>query len=61
MSKQFSGLNEVIITLLIYLKSALMSLSQNHLLMALSNQQITLAAAKIDWKELVARSDCLLL
>jgi hypothetical protein len=61
MRSQFTGLNEIILALLIYLKPALLALHDNHLMMAFSNQQLTLAAARIDWRDLVARSDHLLL
>lgn len=61
MRSQFTGLNEIIITMLIYLKSGLLSLFDHSLMMAFSSQQITLTAGKIDWEELVWRSDHLLL
>ena len=50
LSSQFTGLNEIIITMLIYLKGTLLSLTDHSLMMAFSNQQITLAASKIDWE-----------
>lgn len=59
--RQFAGLNELVITLLLRLKDSLMSLHDSHLMMAFSNQQLTLSAAKIDWADLVARSDHLVL
>lgn len=59
--KQFTGLNEIIITLLIYLKDRLLGLRENNLMMAFSNQQITLTATTIDWSELIGRSNNLLL
>lgn len=46
---QFTGLNEIILTLLIYLKSTLLGLYDHSLMMAFSGQQISLAASKIDW------------
>jgi hypothetical protein len=58
---QFTGLNEIIIALLIYLKGTLITLRDNQLMMAFSNQQITLTASEIDWEDLVAKSDHLLL
>ena len=59
--KQFTGLNEIIIALLIYLKNSLLNLGENNLMMAFSNQQITLTANNIDWSDLIARSNNLLL
>jgi hypothetical protein len=58
---QFTGLNEIIITLLIYLKGTLLALTDHSLMMAFSGQQIALTASRIDWEELVARSEHLLL
>jgi hypothetical protein len=55
--RQFAGLNEVILTLLIYLRSELLQLQENALMLAFSNQRLSLRARSIDWSELVSRSD----
>ena len=60
-SKQFTGLNEIMITLLIYMKDTLLTLQDNSLMMAFSTQQITKTASGIDWADLIERSNNLLL
>jgi len=47
--RQFTGLNEVILTLLIYLRQELLQLQEGSLMLAFSNQRLIIRAASIDW------------
>ena len=49
LKQQFEGINQVILTMLIYLKAHLLGLSDHQLMLAFSNTQISQTAKEIDW------------
>ena len=56
--KQFTGITQLIITLLIFLKSEIMSQdSQEEVMLLLSNQKLIDTASKIDWRDLIDKSE----
>lgn len=55
--RQWAGLNEVLLTLLLLMREELLQLTDSQLMLAFSNQRLAIRAAAIDWQDLVQRSD----
>jgi hypothetical protein len=47
--RQFAGLNEVILAMLIYMKEELFAMREGQLMLAFSNQKLTIRATQINW------------
>lgn len=61
MKKGFTGVNELLLTLLLYNKDKLMQLEDSHLMLEFSNQKLYESGEQIDWADIKDRSDRILL
>lgn len=56
MKKGFSGINEVLLTLLLHKKENLMERSDSQLMIEFSNQKLCEYGDEVDWQDLLSRS-----
>jgi hypothetical protein len=61
MKKGFTGVNELLITLLLKLGEKIMISTDTELMLLFSNQKLSQFSANLDWEEIRSRSDRLLL